>query len=104
MGKVKKIRKISSGYLSNTDSWIFLPVSVQYSISSDGKNYELIKEMGHDINERDTKSFIHNFKTEPLKVSGRYIHVQAINIKTCPDWHKGAGDKAWLFVDEIIVE
>jgi len=28
----------------------------------------------------------------------------AKNIKTLPDWHPGAGEKAWIFVDEVIVE
>ena len=26
------------------------------------------------------------------------------NISTCPNWHDGAGGKAWLFIDEIIVK
>ena len=30
--------------------------------------------------------------------------VTATNIKTCPPWHAGAGGKAWMFTDEIIVE
>jgi len=25
-------------------------------------------------------------------------------VGVCPEWHKGAGGKAWLFVDEIFVE
>ncbi|GEM_PF-5756976 len=36
-------------------------------------------------------------------VEARYIHVVARSIKYCPEWHKGAGRKAWLFVDEIVV-
>ena len=38
------------------------------------------------------------------KANARYIKVKATNIGECPEWHKGAGGKAWLFVDEIIVE
>jgi hypothetical protein len=34
----------------------------------------------------------------------RYIKVRAKNIGACPDWHPGSGGKAWLFVDEIMVE
>ncbi|MGA2586453.1 MAG: hypothetical protein ABSF88_05470 [Candidatus Aminicenantales bacterium] len=22
----------------------------------------------------------------------------------CPPWHKGAGGKAWLFIDEIVID
>jgi hexosaminidase len=34
----------------------------------------------------------------------RYIRVTAANIGTCPPGHKAAGAKAWLFIDEIMVE
>ena len=35
--------------------------------------------------------------------SCRYLRILAGNIGVCPSWHKGAGGKAWLFVDEIII-
>jgi hexosaminidase len=33
----------------------------------------------------------------------RYVRFSARSIGTCPPWHPGAGGKAWLFVDELIV-
>ena len=36
-------------------------------------------------------------------VKGRYVKVKALNYKTLPKWHKWAGNKSWLFVDEVIV-
>jgi hexosaminidase len=33
----------------------------------------------------------------------RFVRFGARNIGTCPPWHPGAGGKAWLFVDELIV-
>ena len=39
-----------------------------------------------------------------LNENCRYVHIQAINRGVCPDWHDGAGGKAWVFADEIIVE
>jgi len=34
----------------------------------------------------------------------RYVRVKAENISVCPEWHPGAGGKAWLFIDEIVVK
>jgi hexosaminidase len=34
----------------------------------------------------------------------RYIRVLAKNRGSCPDWHPGAGNPAWLFIDEVVVE
>jgi hypothetical protein len=36
--------------------------------------------------------------------TARYLKVSAKNIGICPSWHKGAGEKAWIFADEIVVE
>ena len=35
--------------------------------------------------------------------SARYVRLRATGVKTCPDWHPGAGGKAWIFVDELVV-
>jgi hypothetical protein len=37
-------------------------------------------------------------------VTARFVRVKAKNIGICPDWHMGRGDKAWLMIDEILVE
>ena len=34
----------------------------------------------------------------------RYLRVRAGNFGLLPDWHAGAGEAAWLFVDEVVVE
>ena len=38
------------------------------------------------------------------QVETRYIKTHAKNLGTCPVWHPGAGGKAWILVDETIVE
>ena len=34
----------------------------------------------------------------------RYIKVFAKSIMNCPDWHLSPGGRAWIFIDEIVVE
>ncbi len=34
----------------------------------------------------------------------RYLKIVAKSIKICPGWHKGAGGKAWVFADEIVID
>jgi len=34
----------------------------------------------------------------------KFVRVTAKNIGKCPEWHIGAGGKAWIFSDELIVE
>jgi len=37
-------------------------------------------------------------------VEARYVRVRATNVGTCPTWHPGAGGKAWVFADEIVID
>ncbi|MBI1938286.1 MAG: alpha-L-fucosidase [Ignavibacteriales bacterium] len=102
--KSKKINKISTRFLSDAGSFIFLPASVEYSVSKDGKDFTLLSELKNTPPENDKSAIIKTFESEPQNISGRYIRVKAKNIGVCPAWHKGAGEKAWLFADEISVE
>jgi hypothetical protein len=46
------------------------------------------------------KEFTANFNG----INTKYIKVVARNRSICPHWHPGAGYKAWIFADEIIIE
>ena len=47
---------------------------------------------------------LRNITLEVGRVEGRYVRLTARNIGRCPSWHPGAGGKAWIFTDEILVE
>lgn len=101
--EIKNIKRISSGFLRDINSYIFLPESVEYSSSENGKDFSEAVVIKNDIGQKDKAELIKKFEYAPQNISGRFIRVKANNIGVCPQWHKGAGDKAWLFVDEIEV-
>ncbi len=101
LGKPKKIKSVTCGFLQNQTSWIFLPSSVSISISSDGKAYEEIQSFTNRT-APDTDISITDFSANPKK-SARFVKVKAQNVSSCPEWHIGKGGKAWLFADEIII-
>ena len=37
-------------------------------------------------------------------VSTRFIKVVGKTIGKCPPWHLGAGGKAWVFADEVVIK
>jgi alpha-L-fucosidase len=103
--EIKKINNISISFLRDINSYIFLPKSVEYSISDNGKDFSYFKEITHDDPDSlNSRAYIKGFVYEPRNISGRYIHIRAVNIGVCPPWHNGAGDKAWIFADEILVD
>ncbi len=104
MGESKQINKISASFLSDVNSYIFLPSAVEVWVSNDGTNYKELGKLKNNLSEKNSEAFIHSFDFKLNKISARYIHLIAKNIGVCPQWHKGAGDKAWIFCDEIGIE
>jgi hexosaminidase len=104
MGNPIIINSIKLGCLESQGKWIFLPSEIVVEISENGKDFTKIgstKIENQKINNEPTTKNI-NVKIPPIKT--QFIRITAKNTSICPDWHKGAGGKAWLFVDEIIVE
>jgi len=104
LGAEKEISLIGTRFLQNMNGWIFLPSNVIISLSDDGKVFEDIGLLKHDIALSKPGSILKEFQLNLDKTDTRFIRVQAKNIEICPEWHPGAGGKAWLFCDEIIVE
>ena len=97
------IHFIECSFLVNQGSWIFSPEQVVISTSIDGKNFITRKSFEVDADSRNLTQEVKKFIVEVEKSSVRYVKISAKNIATCPAWHDGAGSKAWLFIDEIIV-
>jgi predicted alpha-1,2-mannosidase len=104
MGEKTKISKVSATFLQDQRSWIFMPESVEFAVSQDDIDFMTIARVENQVADTLSDAVIKDFSKEGLKASGRYLRVTGTNRKICPAWHVGAGDKAWLFVDEITVE
>ncbi|MBR8535175.1 family 20 glycosylhydrolase [Carboxylicivirga sediminis] len=103
LNKVEDLTKVTVGCLHQTGSWIFLPQQVKVQTSLDG---ELFAEAGATINNIPLQSEdqMMDFTVDISGTTARYVKVTVVNQGMLPPWHGAAGSKAWLFVDEIIVE
>ncbi len=104
LGSPTPIKRITTHYLQDTGSWIFLPTEVEYAVSDDGQNFKVAARIENRTSLQGKKLIIKKFTKKLNGVKARFIKVRAKNIGLCPDEHPGAGGKAWLLVDEIIVE
>ncbi|MCK5146345.1 sulfatase [bacterium] len=101
LGSLKSVKKVSGHFLRNQASWIFLPERVTVSVSTDGSVYTWagsiqVKQV------QDLSTAVESVGVE-VGQDVRFIKLKAVNIGQCPLWHVGAGNKAWLFCDEIVV-
>ncbi|WP_215226625.1 alpha-L-fucosidase [Echinicola shivajiensis] len=104
LGTETSIHKISVGFLKNVFESVFVPDSVNFHISNDGKHYELAGTVKHQISPFAMEVYVKDYVLDSINHTARYLKIEGINIKTCPHPHFNSGGKAWLYVDEIIIE
>ena len=97
------MQSVTVGCLQDTRSWIFMPSGVSVYGSDDGENFTLLGQTENKVSQKAVGSVRKDFVINFNKADYRYIKVEVDNIGTCPDWHNGKGQAAFLFVDEIIV-
>ncbi|MBL0340578.1 MAG: GH92 family glycosyl hydrolase [Bacteroidetes bacterium] len=102
--KIRSFSKINTTFLQQYPSWIWFPTQVEYAVSTDGKNYRQVYTKKNDVSTDADGSFVKDFEAIIPGTKARFVKVTAKNLGVCPSWHPGAGEKAWIFVDEIEIE
>ena len=103
LGQPKKINRLAGSFLQEAYSWIWMPREVEYFVSDDGKNFRSVGKVKNDIPEDADGAFIQEMAVRP-RTNARYVKMVAKTIGICPEGHVGAGQKAWIFCDELVVE
>jgi hypothetical protein len=104
LGIARNVKSISTEFLQDINSWVFMPLRVEFLLSEDGVNFRQIADVKNKIYGHKEGALIEPFETRFNVQRVQYVRVKAISLKTCPNWHKGAGGLAWIFADEIVVE
>jgi alpha-L-fucosidase len=100
---VKPVTRVSVGCLQVQDSWIFAPKAVEVSLSEDGTTYKPAGRLDAGELRPDLQVRTKDYVVPCPQGKGRFVKVRVVNTAVCPPWHKGAGGKAWVFVDEISI-
>ena len=84
--------------------WVFPPSSVAVYLSDDGREFAEAALMSVPQETAGSPDGVKPFKVLFPETSARYLRVVARTVDPIPAWHGAAGQKAHMFVDEIIVE
>jgi hexosaminidase len=96
LGTTDTLNQVTAHVFSQISSWIWPPETLTVEISTDGKKYTPVVDVGPPIKRDDNKLQL-NFRG----TAGRYVKVKIPNKGGIPEGNPGAGNKAWLFVSEI---
>ena len=84
--------------------WVFPPSSMGVYLSDDGSEFTEAALMSVPQETAGSPDGVKPFKVLFPETSARYLRVVARTVDPIPAWHGAAGQKAHMFVDEIIVE
>jgi hypothetical protein len=102
--EVKEVHRMESAYFQY-GYWLRLfPERVEYFVSEDGKNFDLVGSVNNTLPIDQYGGQQRDFITEFEPRNARYVKVIAHTIGDTPDWHPGAGRPANITIDEIVVE
>lgn len=105
LGKEQPISTFSAEFLQDSRSWILMPTKVEFYTSIDNKNFNLVASIDNTIKPDDNNSQVKKFNSTLSKsVTSRFVKVKAFNFGKLPDGHQGAGEDAFIFIDEIRIE
>lgn len=98
-GKKTEIENFAFRNFNGEGQWIYLPKSITLFISSDGEKFVEI----HKLNVKKTNEKVVTTSVNLYPKETRYLKIIFENYGIIPQGNQGAGNAAWLFVDEIVV-
>ncbi|QZT37098.1 family 20 glycosylhydrolase [Halosquirtibacter xylanolyticus] len=104
LGQEYPVTRIGTNWMVDLKKGAFMPSSVTYYISRDGKNFSMIYKEVYEQQPDNMKRRIENVSCFPNGKEARYVRVLAKNIRIIPKWHKDMGKFASLYVDELVIE
>lgn len=106
LGKNQQVTKLGAGFLQDSRAWILMPKEVQFSVSTDGKNFTHVLIISNTVDTKDEKVQMKDFEGTIAPANARFVKIKAANYGKLPEWHAGYEDNgnAWIFTDEVWVE
>jgi hypothetical protein len=104
MRSARPVARVTVGCVTAQGSWIFYPKAIEVSVSDNGTDFRPAGTLDVEGPDRDEGVNTRSFVIPCDGASARFVKVRVVNVGACPSWHRGAGGKAWVFVDEMIVE
>lgn len=83
--------------------WIMDATGVTVKVSDDGKTFREVSSETFPQPENSYKSYLGSHEIKFAPVTARYVEV-IIKSGKLPAWHSGAGNPAYIFVDEINIQ
>ncbi len=99
---IPSLKFLTLSYLKNIGSYIMPPKQVKVWGGNDPKDMDLLVSHRPKQPTDYEKNLVVGLELDLPDTNFRYYRIEATPVFPLPKWHRGAGDKAWVFVDELM--
>jgi predicted alpha-1,2-mannosidase len=100
------LSEVGFSYIQDHKSWIFAPSAIKVEGSIDGVNYVTLAQQVLPPAKPTDKNPLRNQVLLELDhdkhLKYKYLRYTLSNPGKLPEWHLGAGNPTWLFIDELL--
>ena len=104
LGSSQEVSSVTVNTSVNKEDWVFGARGVVVSVSEDGENYKEVVNENYPQMKKEDADKIYTHKLEFAATQARYVKVKVLVEASMPEWHGAKGRRAFIFVDEVIVE
>ncbi|HYC28778.1 MAG TPA: FN3 associated domain-containing protein, partial [Chitinophagaceae bacterium] len=97
------VQSIGLSSMVDVGAYIMPPALVEVWGGDDPKHLKLLGQLRPQQPGKVMPPVKKNFECRFMPASVSYVKIVAVPIVKLPSWHPGKGDKAWFFIDEIMV-
>jgi alpha-L-fucosidase len=99
-GKKTRFREVFVDFMQQSNAWIWSPTEVILSVSSDGVSFSPLQSL-RQLDVPDDG--LQRCRFTKVGKKYRYLRITARCVPRIPPGYPGAGEAAWLFMDEVVV-
>ena len=99
LGKTESFSEINLTAVNKPESWIYLPKQILVYISNDGVDFIKVATQSEEVIQKSNGKI----KIGCGNIQSRYVKVVAECLGKIAEGMPGAGENAWLFIDEISI-
>ncbi|WP_162051755.1 glycoside hydrolase family 20 protein [Pontibacter pamirensis] len=100
LGTAQQVNNVVVHALNSGGTYVYPPKGVEVYGSTDGENFQPLGTANTVSEVAGSKAIV---KVEFAPATTRFVKVAVKNTQTVPEGKQGAGEKTWLFLDEIEV-
>ncbi len=101
--KPAMISNVTLSILLDINSYLMPPQTIQLWGGDDLNSLRQLSFITPQQPAKDAPAYQDGIECQFSPVTVRYLKIAATPVQRLPAWHRGKGDKGWIFVDEIFI-